>query len=500
MKLLSYIWEKRKFFVTTAILLVVLFLGYSFYMTFFSQSMVISFIYPNSEKGQYPDGTRLNIYDIISDRVIADAVYEYNKASGSEDLTIQDIKSSVSVTEYVSPSLQDKIQAARSSGQDYVYFANEFYVKCAPVNRLDFKDYRHLFGLLPKADNRIFAQKLYESYLYYFMNEHTEMNIIPRMTMNINYDNYDYLEIADVFENNVSMNINYLEAKNSQNGSFVSKRTGMTFNDLIVELKGMQNLQIQNLKAFVSSSKLAKNPGEFVNKLKAENESATVEYNKLKGESEVSKTAMDQYDHTFEENIVITGIDDEMGLYQARPKTAYDTVTKRALDKGVEAQNILKDIEENNRLIEIYQSSNLTNEERQRLSAVADSMIAEIRDLNGELVEKANMTVEDFLQEKSSDYIRGKNSGRNYLSVHVLIRCVMMFCLGMVLALILALAKDFYSRSRQAYRRARAENKKQKKQLDMLASLKKGQKLSDIFGQYFDAGSDDGVSGKGDTK
>lgn len=446
--------------------------------------MVISFIYPNSEKGQYPDGTRLNIYDIASERVLASAVYEYNKAVGYEDLTISEAQRIISVTEYVPPSLQEKIETARSSGQDYSYFANEFYVKCVALNKFDISDYRHLFGILPKVNNKVFAEKLYSSYKSYLMTEHAEMNIIPRMAANINYEAYDYLEIANVFENSINMNVKYLEAKNSQNGSFVSSKTGATFNDLISEMQSFQNLQIQNFKAFISSSKLAKNPAEYVNKLRAENESYRLEYNRLQGESDVAKRAMDQYDHTFEENIIVTGIDEEHGLYQSRPKTAYDTVTKRALDKGVEAKNILKDMEENERLIWIYSSTNLSPEESTRLSKVADSMVEEIKVLNNSLFEKANNTVEDFLSQKSSDYARLKMRGKSFLTVGLLVNSIIVFVFGVIIALILAVSKDLWNKNKKRRQRAKENNEKQRKQLDMLASLKKGQKLSDILGQY----------------
>ena len=79
MRLLKYILEKRKIIVLAAVICTVLFFLYGFLNTFFSTSMVVSFIYPSSEKGQYPDMTRLNIYDFISDEVLEGAVTLYNE-------------------------------------------------------------------------------------------------------------------------------------------------------------------------------------------------------------------------------------------------------------------------------------------------------------------------------------------------------------------------------------------------------------------------------------
>lgn len=485
MKLLKYIMEKRKFIVAAALIFTALFLANVFLNTFYSTSMVVSFIYPSSEKGQYPDSTRLNIYDFLSDEVLEGAVELYNDEKGTS-LEPADIKKRIVVDEYVSPTLQEKVQSARANGEDYFYFANEFTITCRMMTKPDITDFFHLFGLIPNIDSRLMSEKLYESYSDFFMNSHTEMNIIPRLATEIDYTNYDYLETASVFENKINMYIDYLEAKNSENGSFMSKTTGMTFNDLIVEFKNLKNIKVQNLKGYISASKIAKDTESYVNKLRAENENLTLQYQKYQGEADIARSAMNTYDHTFEENIVITGMNDEIGLYQARPKTAYDAITKRALKYGVNATSLLKDIEENNRLIESYTSVQIAPEEAQRMHGVVERMIEEIEESGTVLTNNANKTVEDFLNEKSSDYLRRSMNRKSYISVYLLIRVAMVFVFAAAAAAAACLVYDVFKKQYANFLRINEENRAKSQRLKMLARVEKGQKVSDFIESEFD--------------
>lgn len=486
MRLFKYIMEKRKIVLITALICTALFFLYGRLTTVFSESMVVSFIYPSSEKGQYPDMTRLNIYDFVGDEVLEKAVDLYNEEMGTQ-LETADIKGRIVVNEYVPESLADDVQTARLSGEDYFYFANEFTISCLPMRKFMPKDFLHIFGLIPNINTRIMSEKLYESYAEYFMNSHTEMNIIPRLATEIDYSNYDYLETASVFESKINMYIDYLEAKNEENGSFMSKTTGMTFNDLIVELKNLKNLKIENLKGFVSASKIAKDTELYINKLRAENENLTLMYNKYQGEADVARSAMNAYDHTFEENIVITGMNDEIGLYQARPKTAYDTITKRALNYGVKATSLLKDIEENNRLIEVYSSTVIDPAEKTRLHDVIEDMISEIAASCETLTDNANKTVEDFLNEKSSDYLRRSISDKTYLSVPILISCVGTMILTAIIAVLCCFGYDVISKQYRIIVQLREEKRTKMERLKRLAKVQEGQKVSDFVEKEFEA-------------
>lgn len=436
MNLLKYIWRKRKFIAIVSVLAMFIYYGINCFYIFYSESGTLSFIYPDSENGRYPDGTRFNIYDLMSETVLKGTVDIYNERTGNEPITLSDIESAIVIDEIVPYGMHTKVQEARNSGQDYSYFANEYKISISPVRGVYKRSSKNLFGILPDVDNKMLMESLYKSYTAYFMDSHAEMNIIPKITQTMSYDGYDYIEIANVYEARVDMYITYLESKIRENGAYRSDVTGKSFNDLVAEFKNLRDIKVKNLKSFVSSSKLAKNPSEFINKLKVQNESYSLYYNKLADEAASARIAMDAYDHTYEENIIITGQNEEVGLYQAKPKTAYDTITKRALDVGVSAQAVLQDMQENERLINEYTNTFMSEDAQKRLANAADIIVAEIENESNRLVELADATVSDYLDSRCSDYMRFSESGKSYLSLNLIIKTVMVFIFGIFAAII----------------------------------------------------------------
>lgn len=442
MKGLMYIWKNKWRLMIVSVLVTAIFFGSYCYRLNYTESMKLSLIYPNSEKGKYPDGTRFNIYDMMSDDVLKGAIEAYNEEA-ENPITVSDIEDCIQLKEQFTDDVASKIEQARDLGMDYTYFANEYNVTFKPVFKIGISGSGKPMLFKPYVDNKLFMEKFYETYVDYFMQQHAEKNIISGLSKEHDTDSFDYLEIGDIYTNQVNMCINYLNGKNAENGSFRSSQTGLTFNDLINSFRNLKNVQVQNLVAFVSSSKLTKDANEFINKMKVENELNNLEYSKYKAESDLSKQAMNQYDHTFEENIVVAGVSEDDGLYQTRAKTAYDTITKRAHDAGVNAENLYKDIEENERLIKEYSSATMDEAEKERLSKIADDMIAEIEKTNEDLVQKANTTVEEYLKTKSSNYVRREVANKSYINMYIVIECAVVFICAGFLTLLLLIMTDF---------------------------------------------------------
>ena len=419
MSFLMYLYKKRGIIIVISVVFAVLFFLTQVYNTAFSSSMIISLIYQGSEQGLYPDSTRLNIYDVIDDSVLDEAVESYNaEVDESRRITKDDVQNRIRVYAKTENDLIENIQEARENGENYSFFINEFSIGMEPVHKFSPNT---AFGIFPYIDSDLLLQKVYDSYANMLVQEHAEGNVIPTLAQNLNYEGYDYLEYSTTLRNQINTYINYLENKNMEHGSFVSPTTGMSFNDLINEFNNMISYQITNFESFVSSSHLARNTEEYINILATKNEMDRITYQKLYEESVLARSAMSEYDHTFEENIVITMIGEEKGLYQARPKTDYDTISQRALDQSVAAEEVNIAINDRNQKIAEYTNTEHSPEERERLVGIADDMIESMQASAAELIEKADASVDDYLREKSSDYITGNINDKNYFAPATLI-------------------------------------------------------------------------------
>ena len=478
MKLLMYIWQRKVPIIIGGLICVLLYFAYNCYQVHYTDSIDLSLVYPGSEKGVYPDNTRFNIYDILNTEVIDAAVESYNAESNSlQQITSDDVRGDIIINESAPADLQDRIDEARMAGQDYSYFVNEYRIEMKPVHKLTLST---AFGTVPYVDGEKFLNHLYTSFSQYLVEQHAEENIIPRLEGSIDYEGYDYLEYANMLNNQISTYINYLQPKNAENGGFYSDETGLTFEDLITEFTNLQTYQIQSLISYVSSSGLAKDTQEFINILETNNEKDFIEYQKTRSEGEISTQAMYAYDHTFEENIVIPTYDADNGLYQARPKTGYDDITQRALEHQVEADNMMTDINENSRKIEFYSASLQNAEEHARITAVADSMMAELETASSELIAKADLTVQEYLRELSSDYVSQKVVPKSYVNISLSVDLLGVFIAAGFAVLVIVVIIEGVRRWYIVFVQTQKEAIMQERRLQVLENVKEGESIPGI--------------------
>ena len=102
----------------------------------------------------------------------------------------------------------------------------------------------------------------------------------------------------------------------------MSDTTGLSFDDLIIAYQSLKDVQISRLDKFASSGKVTRSLDELINQFEVDIENQNLVEKKKLDESSLAKSAMLEYDHTFSENIIIVSVNEENGLYQARPKTA----------------------------------------------------------------------------------------------------------------------------------------------------------------------------------
>ena len=67
----------------------------------------------------------------------------------------------IGITEYISSGIQEKVQNARDTGQDYSYFANEYIISCKPRRSPNLLSPGTLFGFFPKVDLSLIHILLY---------------------------------------------------------------------------------------------------------------------------------------------------------------------------------------------------------------------------------------------------------------------------------------------------------------------------------------------------
>ena len=392
----------------------------------------VSYVYRGSENGRYPDGHRLLRDDLIDIDRINEALDAMRSKGWYEDISAERIQDNLSVRDFLTNPVQDRVQSLRAQGEAYTYYNNEFIITFTQPLSLHLKDTSDFFGLFRKDRSKEFVDELVKAVLMDFAQNHTEGDIFTDFANYMQIGDADYSKIVDAYNDKVDLCINYLSKKNTADNTFVSETTGLSFDDLIIAYQSLKDVQISRLDKYSSSDKVTRSLNELINQLEVDIENQNLVEKKKQDESSIAKSAMLEYDHTFSENIIIVSVNEENGLYQARPKTAYDTVTQRSLDAGVAASLARNTAENKETLISEYSASMSSGNISAKL-AEAEDLVSDVYAEYDRLCELSSKTIADYQNEIYKNYIKTTAVENDAGLLKTIIKLCAFFVLGLCL-------------------------------------------------------------------
>ena len=367
----------------------------------------LSVVYPEIADGKYPDGSRFSAYDMISLEGIQEALDKLQADGKYTDYTAEEIAEQFDVYAYTTGSVAEDVSTLRSEGNNYSYFANEYRLTFTQPGKGGDYSTEFLEALMQVNLDRVqtsFGGK--ESF--------------TTMTQIGDLSNLDYIEQASAYQTRIGIALQYLKSLNGKAGGFVSETTGKTLMELISCYEVLQSERLSQLQNFIEVSGLTKNQDALLNKLNVRLEENQVSNNKFSDEAEINSYAAENYDQTFTENLIVVSTSDSAGLYQARPKTAYDTVINQynaAVESAVKTQVKIDDLK---REIDLYGTVSIEETEYTRLTEKCEQMIENVSTEYDALSKVAADTVDDYLADINESYISYKVEKCALLSAELL--------------------------------------------------------------------------------
>ena len=101
--------------------------------------------------------------------------------------------------------------------------------------------------------------RLFEAYDEYIQETYTNTGKIPDVFSNIDYNKYDYMEICELYEEQLKNVLNMLDGYASQMSGFRSTKTGLSFDDLKIYFSSIKDTEYAKLYAIVRAGCLSKN-------------------------------------------------------------------------------------------------------------------------------------------------------------------------------------------------------------------------------------------------
>ncbi len=426
--------------------------GKLLYCEYASSRAEVDLYYNEIAKAQYPDKSRFTYYDFVDADKIAEALEIIQQRGIYENFTPEELQKKFYIYSKLDSSVREMVDYARSEGQNYSYVANEYAISFFQPH--DYKDKNIFNRFFGKDYSKEFLEILMEVNYRHFVNDLGGAGGFRRLTETGDLSKYDFEEKASMYDMRINSVIDTLNALDKTSDNFVSPTQNRSLKDIVGEYR-ILSADLDTIVNFITSSGITKDLEVTKTKRNTNIEPTLLSYNKSNDLYNINLFAQNAYDHTFTENLIVVALDESDGLYQARPKTAFDTVVEQKHDAMEDAANYMSKLNELNTASAKYTATTLSEEDYARLSEKCIELQTAFDEAYTALSEKAARVVEEFYSSSNNGFMHYKVEKRSLFGMSFLSRFVIMFILGAVCAFIACVCVN----SCREYEKARKRRK-----------------------------------------
>lgn len=470
------------FMLIGGILASVLYFGYSAYVQYAVSRAHILLSYPEIAQSQYPDGGRFTYYDFVSDERLAEALEVMHKNGKYENFGVEDIRDNFDVHSYLDASASNDVFTARYAGDDFSYVANEYKITFVQPHDYENPSFAQKIASPDYSDE--FLRVLADINKKYISEERGGINGFNAVSKFGDTSAYDYDERIEIYNTKIKAVVAYIDYLESKAPKFVSKENNMTLKDVKGKYELLITNKIDSISDFIESSNISRNPEVAVNKIKVNLENNQLNYNKYMSKASITEYAMINYDQTFTENLINVVRDDIQGLYQARPKTAFDEVVTQMNESRENVAQYSENI--NNLNLDLARFSMISqapvqpvvagdgtvteadpavsDAEQQRLSQKCDELFAAVDKEYEELTVVASDVVRECLNKTNENYMTFEVKRNSIFTVSLATKLGIVFLCGAVLMFVVCIAFSILADSAELRRKQKMLRKMKKEE------------------------------------
>lgn len=295
-----------------------------------SSSVVITLNSDSVSKGQNPDGTPFDIYQILSDEVLAAAV---EKLDGK--ITVAELKRHLSVSDALTAQTNQQLkQSIRDGEYENVYFPTVYRITYSTVSDQLRSEgigrtlWEMVASLTYPGKNRILAavsqsyQEIYEEdFLSYDGLFDVDWAAIDAM---------DYYNRAEALRTETTRVLRFLQDKSNKNPAAGASAVKLTFGDLRNDLFQLINVDIENHQAYIIQNSITTSRSELLRQFRYMEELYIEENERRTEEYLILDEAVDMYDSTTTKVVFIPALDQNDSFYMNRTKVGLDYLVESA--------------------------------------------------------------------------------------------------------------------------------------------------------------------------
>jgi hypothetical protein len=340
-------------------------------------SATLTLNYEEAAKGLYPNSTRFSI-SLIKSKEVLNRVIEKAGLSG---ITAEQIAANISATGTGVNGL--------GSGEGDYSIATSYVITYKQNTEISQIGATEMLKLILQA----YKEEFYENYAYGNADLTCQID---------DYDDLEYLEIAELFTREGNKITRYLKEKINENGTFQSEKTGETFASLKKLIDNFMDVDLEKYSSFVTQSGLSKDKERYIDKLEYQNKLLDIQYQKFMGEYQIRLDAIDIYDAALTAVVLVPTVDTEREFYMSRTKVSIDYQAEAAKSANSNANDVNEQINENKYVISQLETTGASS---QKDIEKAESMILEMKAKLEEITEKTVVTNREYTRYKTKNYL-----------------------------------------------------------------------------------------------
>ena len=347
--------------------------------SFNKKSVVLSLNYEEASKGQNPNLTRYNVYELKSDRVMERVISN----SGLQDvLTPTELSEHIDIAENSSGKTIDPNDSS-------TYYISTSYTVSYRMNR-EIKNISvdDMMTLICKSYNDMFHEEYVgtKSVLKYDLGD---------------IEGKEYIEIAKLFTNKSDQMLRYIQQRIEENATYRSDITGQSFQTIKKMIQNVQNYSIKKYSAFVLESGLSRNKDHYIRTLNYKNDMLNINYQKFMIDYNVRKQQVQDYDSAMIGTVMVPSINEKQEYYMSRTNTGTDYLTKEADYSLSQGNAVDRDIIDNNDIIAKVNASTADEESYKK----ADELIKTVDEELKQVANTADTTDKEYIKHTTKDYL-----------------------------------------------------------------------------------------------
>ena len=347
--------------------------------SFNKKSVVLSLNYEEASKGQNPNLTRYNVYELKSDRVMERVI---------SNAGLQDVLTPTELSEHIDIAENSSGKTIDPNDSSTYYISTSYTVSYRMNREIKNISVDDMMTLICKSYNDMFHEEYVgtKSVLKYDLGD---------------IEGKEYIEIAKLFTNKSDQMLRYIQQRIEENATYRSDITGQSFQTIKKMIQNVQNYSIKKYSAFVLESGLSRNKDHYIRTLNYKNDMLNINYQKFMIDYNVRKQQVQDYDSAMIGTVMVPSINEKQEYYMSRTNKGTDYLKKEADYSLSQGNAVDRDIIDNNDIIAKVNASTADEESYKK----ADELIKTVDEELKQVANTADTTDKEYIKHTTKDYL-----------------------------------------------------------------------------------------------